>query len=283
MSSQKISAEQVLEALVAIISAIACAVFAGYLIQKRRNKVHYKLCIGLCVAFVVTNACSVTIALGISISKIYFFPIHVASSSVIVLYISAMFMNFLLKCNGVSEDTLRKQLIWLHPFMWGVGAFYYSCCVWYLYLYYHHEGDSSEISHETQIPIILIYVCLAIISVVCPVFMILSTIYIIVKHWREYFNKGEVYSPLLSSMQKSKIASFHVRLWCFVSLAIMTSSSAVFLGTYFWVEGKAWDALGVLCSICGLLVCLLLASAPELKRFYERKLENEVPHSGSIS
>jgi len=118
--------------------------------------------------------------------------IHVSETGGVVLYVLAIFLVYLLKSMGYSDESLSGIDKWIHPPIWVFTALYF-------YAIWHFKAISNAIS-----------LCLLVFS---SGFSIGVTIYIVVRNKKIYKKTGEVNSPLISSTKKDVInfpfATFH--------------------------------------------------------------------------
>jgi len=173
-----------------------------------------------------------------------------------------MFANFLIKSIGYTEEFVSRKDIFVHPLLWTIGgAFFYTVLT-------KQQAAANVIT--------------LIILATLPIFVVVSTIYIVVSQRRAFAEKGEVQSPLISTRHKDKIASFQIRLIILMILALASAVNVPLIVFLSWEMNKDFDydvgwsqevlnAVIMACALTGFFISFTLATTPELKRYVKNK------------
>jgi len=254
--------ETIVVIVVSLFSAALCAILAINLFVSRRYKIHYRLCIGLLISFFVYSCISVSLLIAflcnaIDIQNYSYWVTPITTTP--ILYIAAICLDYLLREKGYTEESLHGKDKWWHLAIWSYTL------IAYILIF------SNVISHNYNGVIEhLIGFMLYIILCTTPIFIVGTTIYIAWKLREAYVRQGEVNSPLLKSNKISDVYAFQTRLVFLVILALVAMGNTVisfslFLRNSFHV---LWVLLG---PVTYMFVSVLIASSPELKRYWKRK------------
>lgn len=247
----------IIEALLCFISTIASAAVAALLIIYRRSKIHYRLCIGLCISYMVVNLlCGIGLVSDSFLDYDVLDDLHITAMTISVLYMTFIFIHYLLRVKGYNEEELHNKDIFVHPLIWIFGGAYFIG-------YYT--------SHFTVKYISVGFLLLSI------VFCFAITFYIVHKQSQEYKKKGEVLSPLVSSRNKNVMIGFQIRLVVLMVLDLCVSANmALIIFMNFIMDREnvnpRWiEVILMSCSITGFISVVVVASAPELKRYIKHR------------
>lgn len=254
----------IIEAILCFISALVSAVLGVLLIVHRRSKIYYRLCIGLCISNLIVNLlCGIELLVMIVHIEIVS-AFHVSAMGVSVLYITAIFFHYFLKMRGFSEEILNNKDFFIHPFIWifGVGAFFAA------------YGDNT-------IANILICAFLGLAAITC----IAITVYILIHQMQSYYSTGEVQSALITSRVRGRIVHFQARLVLLLLLAIAVASNMILIIIMDFVQfsDTVSDAILMTCSVTGFVSISILATAPELKRYFKYRRVAKKDYIGSLN
>jgi len=262
----------VVETILCFVSAITSATLGVYLHVYRSAKLHYRLYIYLCYTLFVGNCVCGIIMLNLltqfmsKAASLCFQIIQIADSSVSVLYIFAIFLNYLLKSLGKSEEALGLTDTWLNSCFWTFGVLYFILLQCGLYF-------------VNAIGISTVFFCTS--------FSIGTTVYIVYKQRRSVSLKGEVYTPLISTRNKDKILVFQFRLVVFLFLALAIFTHMILIVVEYTLEvdqstrdpehqdmfGRTAFKLSVflICSLVVFFVLLHLSYSLGVKKFAKNR------------
>lgn len=256
------------------LSTFACLGTAVMLfLLKRKSHLHYRLEIGLCFAFGITNLCDFVLSFtgwrntssdepDYMIEQIGL-RFHVFTLSATIHYIIMMYLNYLLKSIGKSEEILHAKEKWMHLWAWGMSIPYVI-----IFSYVTNE----EAMTITLLVLFSFHLC----------FILGCTVGIIIKQRKSFNINSEVNSPLITTQEKSTLTSFLTRLVFLTVLTFLIYVQAFLFSThYIWryLEDNHVIHYVPVISLDGLLVSILLASTPQLIKEYKKKYQEWVKKS----
>jgi len=255
------------------LSTFACLGTAAMLfLLKRKSHLHYRLEIGLCFSFGLTNLCDFVVSFtgwenstsdepDYQIEQIGL-RFHVYTLSATIHYIIMMYLNYLLKSYGRSEESLHKKERWMHVYAWVMS-------IPFVLIF---SFVTNEVALTATLLIIFsLHLC----------FIVGCTAGIVIQQKKSFHINNEVNSPLITTQERATLTSFLRRLVFLTVLTFLIYLQAFLFSTHF-----AWTYLAdnhviqfvPLVSLDGLLVSIFLASTPQLVKEYKKKYHEWFKH-----
>jgi len=252
----------VVGALCSSISSIACFSAAVLLfLFKRKSKAIFRLEIGLCIALGLTHLASFVLFFPTVDS--HHIPFHILYGGRIITlgttthYLVAIFIIFLLNSFGWSEEKMKNVEKWLHVFAWSLSSV--SFVVFVL--------SYKASSHFFWITIFVL--CLE------ATFIIVCSIVVNVRQRKVFQKHNEILSPLITSRSKKAHDSFLRRVSGLATVAVLVFLQAFLSTTEIRdMVDKITRTRYVsdLFLLDGLLISIMLTTAPNLIASYKKKL-----------
>jgi len=232
---------------------------------KRYSHLHYRLEIGLCFAFGLTNLCDFMLTFvgwtniptdepTYTTDKVGL-HFHIFTLSATIHYLIVMYLNYLLKSLGRNEESLHAKEKWMHIFAWVMGI-PYILTFWF-------------VKDEIIITIILIVTFSLHLS-----FIFICTGSVIIQQRRIFNINSEVLSPLITTSTKTTLTGFLARIVFMTVLAFLIYLQAFLFSSHLmlrYLRNNHVIHYMPLVSLDGLLISILLATTPQLIKAYKKK------------
>eukprot|EP00026_Physarum_polycephalum_P011915 Phypoly_transcript_12165.p1 GENE.Phypoly_transcript_12165~~Phypoly_transcript_12165.p1 ORF type:complete len:333 (+),score=15.74 Phypoly_transcript_12165:108-1001(+) len=244
-----------------IVSTIACFSAASVLLYfKRSSKVVFRLEIGLFIAFGINHFMAF-----LMLFKAFDYPekrhvpyyivfcLRIITLGATIHYLIAIYFNFLLKCEGWTEERMKNIERRIHFLCWGVPPSYT------ISIFYHNFVAFIFILCFLGFQAMLIVVC---------------TIVVVKKQQSEFSKHSEVLSSLVTARSKKILHSFFRRFLVLTFVTILIFLQALLflpeIRTFIERTTKTQYITAVF-PLDGLVISVLLTTTPDLIALYKQR------------